>query len=47
MTATRIPGAGGVLRMTWVQDWLGHVREHSHVDEPLNSWTALACPMTG
>ena len=49
MTATGIPGAGpsGVLRMTWVQDQLAHVLEHSDVDEPSGTWTGLACPDHG
>jgi hypothetical protein len=35
MTTIGITGAGldGVLRMTWVQDQLAHVLEHSETDE--------------
>jgi hypothetical protein len=35
MTAIGITGPGltGTLRMTWVQDDLAHVLEHSHADE--------------
>ena len=45
MTSTGItaPGLSGVLRMTWVNDDLAHVLEHSDVDEPSGIWTGLAC----
>ena len=35
LAAVGVPGAGlgGVLRMTWVQDRLAHVLEHSDADE--------------
>jgi hypothetical protein len=29
--------------MTWVNDDLAHVLEHSDVDEPSGTWTGLAC----
>ncbi len=33
------PGLTGVLRMTWVQDHLAHVLDHSRTDEtPCTSW---------
>jgi hypothetical protein len=35
---------GGVLRMTWTQDGLEHVLEHSDTDEPSGTWTGQACP---
>jgi hypothetical protein len=37
-------GLGGALRMTWMQDRLKHVLEHSDTDEPSGTWTGLACP---
>ena len=40
-------GPGGVLRMTWVQDQLAHVLDHSDADEPSGTWTGLACPDHG
>jgi hypothetical protein len=49
MTAIAITGMGltGVLRLTWVQDNLAHVLEHSHTDETSGTWTGLACPGYG
>ncbi|MGH3123198.1 MAG: hypothetical protein ACRDPF_04630 [Streptosporangiaceae bacterium] len=49
MTAISIAGMGltGVLRITWVQDNLAHVLEHSHSDETTGTWTGLACPSHG
>ena len=49
MTAIAITGMGltGVLRMTWVQDNLAHVLDHSHTDETCGTWTGLACPSHG
>ena len=49
MTAIAISGMGltGVLRMTWAQDNLAHVLDHSHTDETSGSWTGLACPSHG
>ena len=51
MTATAIAISGmgltGVLRLTWVQDNLAHVLEHSHADETSGTWTGLACPSHG
>jgi hypothetical protein len=49
MTAIAITGMGltGVLRMTWVQDDLAHVMDHSHTDETPGTWTGLACPGHG
>ena len=49
MTAIAITGMGltGVLRMTWVQDNLAHVLDHSHTDETSGTWTGLACPGYG
>jgi hypothetical protein len=46
MTALAITGMGltGVLRLTWVQDNLAHVLEHSQTDETSGTWTGLACP---
>lgn len=46
MTAIGITGPGltGVLRMTWIQDHLAHVLEHSRTDETAGTWTGLACP---
>ena len=40
MTAIAITGMGltGVLRLTWVQDNLAHVLDHSH-DETSGTWT--------
>ena len=48
MTAIAITGMGltGVLRLTWVQDNLAHVLDHSH-DETSGTWTGLACPSRG
>ena len=45
MTAIAIDGMGltGVLRITWVQDNLAHVVDHSHTDETSGTWTGLAC----
>ena len=45
MTALAIDGMGltGVLRITWVQDNLAHVVDHSHSDETSGTWTGLAC----
>jgi hypothetical protein len=41
MTAIAISGMGltGVLRLTWVQDNLAHVLEHSEADETSGTWT--------
>ena len=49
MTAIAIDGTGltGVLRLTWVQDNLAHVLDHSHTDETPGTWTGLACPDYG
>jgi hypothetical protein len=49
MTAIAITGMGltGVLRMTWVEDNLAHVVDHSHTDETSGTWTGLACPGRG
>ena len=49
MTAIAITGMGltGVLRLTWVQDNLAHVLDHSHTDETSGTWTGLACPGHG
>ena len=49
MTAISIDGMGltGVLRLTWVQDNLAHVLDHSHSDETSGTWTGLACPGHG
>jgi len=46
MTAIAITGMGltGTLRVTWVQDNLAHVLDHSHTDETSGTWTGLACP---
>lgn len=33
--------------MTWVQDHLAHVLDHSHTDETVGTWTGLACPTYG
>jgi hypothetical protein len=46
MTAIAISGMGltGVLRLTWVQDNLAHVLEHSEADEPSGTWTGLGLP---
>jgi hypothetical protein len=45
----KISGAGlhGVLRMTWTQDNLAHVLDHSDTDETPGTWTGLACPDHG
>ena len=45
MTALAITGMGltGVLRLTWVQDNLAHMLDHSHTDETSGTWTGLAC----
>ena len=37
----------GVLRITWVEDNLAHVLDHSHTDETSGTWTGLACPGHG
>ena len=49
MTAISIDGMGltGVLRLTWVQDNLAHVLDHSDSDETSGTWTGLACPGHG
>jgi hypothetical protein len=49
ITAIAITGMGltGVLRMTWVQDNLAHVLDHSHTDETSGTWTGQACPGHG
>src|SRR5580693_1198135 len=49
MTAIAISGMGltGVLRLTWVQDNLAHVLDHSQADETSGTWTGLACPGYG
>ena len=49
MASIGITGMGlrGVLRMTWVQDRLAHVLEHSQTDETSGTWTGLACPDYG
>ena len=49
MTAIAINGMGltGVLRITWVQDNLAHVLDHSQTDETSGTWTGLACPRHG
>jgi len=49
ITAIAITGMGltGVLRMTWVQDNLAHVLDHSHADETSGTWTGLAGPAHG
>jgi hypothetical protein len=49
MTAIAINGMGltGVLRITWVQDNLAHVLDHSQTDETSGTWTGLACPGHG
>ena len=49
MTAIAVTGADltGVLRLTWVQDNLAHVLEHSQADETSGTWTGLACPGHG
>jgi hypothetical protein len=49
MTAIAITGLGltGVLRMTWAQDNLAHVLDHSRTDETSGTWTGLACPGYG
>src|SRR5579859_3586552 len=49
MTAIAITGMGltGVLRMTWVQDNLAHVLDHSHTDETSGTWTGQAGPGHG
>jgi len=49
MTAIAISGMGltGVLRLTWVQDNLAHVLDHSEADEPSGTWTGLAGPGYG
>ena len=33
--------------MTWVQDHLAHVLDHSQTDETSGTWTGLACPDHG
>src|SRR5260370_9092151 len=49
MTAIAITGMGltGVLRMTWGQDNLAHVLDHSQADETSGTWTGQACPGYG
>ena len=49
MTATGIHGVGpsGVLRMTWIQNRLGHVLEHSDVDGRPVPAPGPACPVSG
>ena len=49
MTAIAIDGMGltGVPRLSWVQDELAHVLDHSHTDETSGTWTGLACPGHG
>jgi hypothetical protein len=49
MTAIAITGMGltGTLRITWVQDNLAHVLDHSHTDETSGTWTGLACQRHG
>src|SRR5690349_24475971 len=49
MTAISIAGMGltGVLRITWAQDNLAHVLDHSRTDETSGTWTGLACPGHG
>jgi hypothetical protein len=46
MTPIAITGIGlrGVLRITWVNDDLAHVLDHSHTDETSGTW---ACPGHG
>ena len=41
MTAISIAGMGltGVLHLTWVQDNLAHMLDHSHTDETSGTWT--------
>lgn len=40
-------GLTGVLHLTWVQDNLAHVLDHSRTDETSGTWTGLACPGHG
>ena len=49
MTAIDITGLEltGTLRMTWVQDGLAHVIEHSHTDETRVSGPVGAAPTMG
>jgi hypothetical protein len=49
MTTIAITGMGltGVLRLTWVQDNLAHVLDHSQAGETSGTWTGLACPGYG
>ena len=49
MTALAITGMDltGVLRLTWVQDNLAHVLQHSQTDGTSGTWTGLACPGHG
>ena len=49
MTAIAITGMSltGILRLTWVQDNLAHVLQHSQADETSGTWTGLACPSHG
>ena len=49
MTAFAITGIGltGVLRMTWAEDNMAHVLDHSRTDETSGTWTGLACPGYG
>ena len=49
MATIGISGLGltGVLRMTWVQDQLAHVLDHSQAGETSGTWTGLACPAYG
>jgi hypothetical protein len=49
MTTIGITGMGltGVMRMTWVDDDLAHVLDHSHADETSGTWAGQACPAHG
>lgn len=49
MTAICITGTGltGIVRMTWVQDDLAHVLEHTRTDETPGTWTGRACSEHG
>jgi hypothetical protein len=49
MTPIGITGIGltGTMHMTWVNDRLAHVLDHSHADETFGTWTGLACPAHG
>ena len=46
-TITAGLGLTGVLRLTWVQDNLAHVLDHSQADETSGTWTGLAYPSHG